>query len=191
MYVDYNDFDPNRLVLIDGESKEDYLICYNYNLGPNPTIKVLTVEGPPVKSYRGISYRTGYGAEHDIKTYIGEDFLPFWKKLHQGITKLAKDKGLDVEVKYPIDITEDGTFKTLKIHPFNNKVFYIEFEDKYVPGSSDKNSCGCGWSTLKEVYMVFSPVISFDRFSILNKTGYISSELLSANVESYRKIGKN
>lgn len=186
MYVNYTDFDIDRLVLIPEESETSSLICYNYKPSKNPIIKLLRIKGPMLNSLRGVEVNRN-GLPSISTTIENKEFISFWEKLHSSLVNLTKEH--NTIIKYPIDIVKDDSGEIKSI----NKVFDIKLASKlsrfyydmvvmYIPDLLDEYTPI--WDYLKDVTMSFTPYISFQNLDFSNGKGEIEFHIESAIVKS-------
>ena len=107
MFVEYNEFNPDKLFLIPtGYNRKPYYIGYKYEKKEGP----LFVKGPTLKSRKGIEYiKKSSDITPIIMVEIPKEFLFFLGKF------ICKANGLDISLKYPINIPEDDTKPILKV----------------------------------------------------------------------------
>ena len=169
MYVDHTDFDPNKLVLLETESKEDFLIGYNYKPGKNPIVKLLEVKAPQVKSTGVITN------DHEVKISIMDDTLTFFlNKLQSSLAVLFKGKNI---------ILEKTDFN---IYAKKNNPFIMKYNNTSYPDYSDV--CNPYWGDLeKATTIILTPHISFDNISFEGDIGIVNLYINYAEIESINK----
>ena len=169
MYVNHTDFDPEKLVLLDTDSKKDFLIGYNYKPSKNPIVKILRIKSPQVKS-TGLIVNS-----HEVKISIADDTLTFFlNKLQSSLEVLFKRKNI---------ILEKTDFN---IYAEKNNPFIMKSNNTSYPDYSDV--CNPYWGDLeKATTIILTPYISFDSISFEGDIGFVKSYIDYAEIESINK----